>query len=174
MSATLIDRNAELIYQGIRLLRALPDDAYTAELQAGSHAPALGPHFRHCLEFYLCFLDGLERRLIDYDARGRRRDVERDRETAIAQLAAAAERLGRLDPALLAAPIALRDEGAADAGGDERLESSVGRELFFLASHTVHHYALIALALRLGGHPVPSGFGVAPSTLEHWRREGRT
>ncbi len=174
MSATLVDRNRELIDQGIRLLRGLPNDAYAATPRAGSLAPALGPHFRHCLEFYLCFLDGLEHRLIDYDARARRAEIERDRELAIGQLAAVAERLGRIDREALDAPVALRDAGSVEAGGGTRLASSVGRELLFLASHTVHHYALIALALRLGGHPVPSGFGVAPSTLEHWRREGRT
>lgn len=170
MSRTLLDQNAELIHQGIRLLRELPDDAYTSDRQPGLEAPAIGPHFRHCLDFYLCFLDGLERRIVDYDSRDRRPDVESDRATAIETLAAAAGRIAALEPGRLTERIAVHPE-AAPAG--ERVESTVGRELQFLASHTVHHYALIALALRLGGHPAPSAFGVAPSTLEHWRREGR-
>lgn len=173
MSDYLIDQNAELLFQGVRLLQALPDDAYTAESPAGSDAPALGPHFRHCLDFYLCFLDGLERRVVDYDNRERRADVERDRETAIAALAGVAERLQRLGSGSLVRRIGLRREASKDPEGDDLLESTVGRELQFLASHTVHHYALIALALRLAGRPVPGDFGVAPSTLEHWRREGR-
>ena len=45
--------------------------------------------------------------------------------------------------------------------------STVGRELRFLMSHTLHRYALIAAILRLGGEPVPAGFGVALSTLRH-------
>jgi hypothetical protein len=48
--------------------------------------------------------------------------------------------------------------------------SSIARELQSLLSHTVHHYALIAIALRLQGIEPSAEFGVAPSTLEHWRK----
>src|SRR5262245_51244700 len=48
--------------------------------------------------------------------------------------------------------------------------SSLKRELQFLLSHTTHHYALIALALRSRGFEPGSEFGVAPSTLRHWRK----
>jgi len=49
--------------------------------------------------------------------------------------------------------------------------SSVLRELDFLQSHTVHHYSLIAMLLRL--HEIDPGedFGVAPSTLKYWKEE---
>lgn len=45
--------------------------------------------------------------------------------------------------------------------------TSVGRELRFLLSHTVHHCALIAILLSLRGGEVPNGFGIAPSTERH-------
>jgi hypothetical protein len=48
-------------------------------------------------------------------------------------------------------------------------QSSVTRELQALLSHTVHHYALIALMLQLNGFEVPEELGVAPSTLRRWR-----
>ena len=48
--------------------------------------------------------------------------------------------------------------------------SSIARELQSLLSHTVHHYAFIAVALRLQGVEPASDFGVAPSTLEYWRQ----
>jgi uncharacterized damage-inducible protein DinB len=47
--------------------------------------------------------------------------------------------------------------------------SSTFRELQFLATHTVHHFALVALLLRQRGVEVPVEMGVAPSTLEHWK-----
>ena len=47
--------------------------------------------------------------------------------------------------------------------------SSVERELQFLSSHTVHHYALIAVILRLNGVQPEEGFGVAPSTQRYWK-----
>ena len=50
------------------------------------------------------------------------------------------------------------------------VESSLGRELVFVASHAVHHYALLAAHLRQLGLPVPEGFGLAPATVAHARR----
>ena len=47
--------------------------------------------------------------------------------------------------------------------------STIERELQFLASHTVHHFTVIALLLRLDGVEVDADFGVAPSTLHHRR-----
>jgi hypothetical protein len=47
--------------------------------------------------------------------------------------------------------------------------SSGLRELEFLQSHAIHHYALIAQRLSAVGFAVPEDSGVAPSTLEHWR-----
>jgi uncharacterized damage-inducible protein DinB len=48
---------------------------------------------------------------------------------------------------------------------DTWTRSTVARELQFLLSHTVHHYALVAIRLRLAGREPAAGFGVSPSTL---------
>ena len=49
-------------------------------------------------------------------------------------------------------------------------QSSVKRELQFLLSHTIHHYSLVAVALRTQGFEPGAAFGVAPSTLRHRRK----
>jgi hypothetical protein len=54
-------------------------------------------------------------------------------------------------------------------------DSSAGRELQFLISHTVHHYAVVAILLRLQGCDAAAenpDFGVAPSTLAHRKETG--
>jgi hypothetical protein len=61
-------------------------------------------------------------------------------------------------------PISVRSEDEAE---DVWMPSTLGRELEFLRSHTVHHYALIALIFRAHEASVPSSFGVAPSTLRY-------
>lgn len=171
MNDSSLSQNIELIQQGLDLLRSLPAEAYNQEPPAESPAPALGPHIRHCLDFYLCFLDGLKANVIDYGSRSRRRDVETDAGTAIRELEVIQQRLAKLDTSRLGESVELRrDIGEGEA---QQFGSTVGRELQFLLGHTVHHYALIAIGLRLEGVPVPDEFGVAPSTLEHWRREGR-
>jgi hypothetical protein len=47
------------------------------------------------------------------------------------------------------------------------MESSISRELQVLSSHTVHHFALIAITLRVHGVEIDSDFGMAPSTLRY-------
>lgn len=42
--------------------------------------------------------------------------------------------------------------------------SSIGRQLQFLKSHTIHHYALIALFFRLQDYEPPEEYGVSTST----------
>jgi hypothetical protein len=45
--------------------------------------------------------------------------------------------------------------------------SSVRRELQALSSHTIHHFALMAVTLRAHGLEVDPAFGMSPSTLRY-------
>ncbi|MBM4187475.1 MAG: hypothetical protein FJ206_09205 [Gemmatimonadetes bacterium] len=54
-----------------------------------------------------------------------------------------------------------------EAGTESWSRSTLGRELQFLVSHSVHHFALIKLLLANDGPVLPREFGVAPSTLSH-------
>ena len=89
--------------------------------------------------------------------------IESDPRYAAAQLEAIGERLERLEADR---EVRVRAECAPAEtvmwGG-----SSVVRELEFLLSHTVHHYALIGVICQLGGHKLPKDFGMAPSTLRY-------
>jgi hypothetical protein len=59
-------------------------------------------------------------------------------------------------------------EDAEDSGvRDDVMESTVTRELQVLSSHTVHHFALIALTLRAHGVQIEPDFGTTPSTLRY-------
>lgn len=162
---TLIAQNVAVLLQGVELLDSLSSDVYAREGRFEARS-GIGAHFRHCVEFYTSFLDGVSSGRIDYGVRSRDRRLERDRELArdrIWEIANLLDALVDTD-----APIVVRAEGVAD---DEWSRSSVGRELQVLASHTVHHFALIALLLRLEGVEPPEAFGVAPSTLEYWRSQ---
>jgi uncharacterized damage-inducible protein DinB len=56
--------------------------------------------------------------------------------------------------------------------GEGTVASSAFRELQFLASHTIHHHAMVALLCRVAGQPVPEHLGLAPSTLRQRRAGG--
>jgi hypothetical protein len=63
------------------------------------------------------------------------------------------------------------DSGTHHTEAEQWSNSSLRRELQFLISHTIHHYALIATLCARDGFELPADFGVAPSTL--WFRNSR-
>ena len=164
---TLARDNARLLEQGLDVLATLDPQAYR-KAEPAVAGSTIGGHLRHVLDHYASFFAGGRR--IDYDARARELELETSPAAAGERMRGYAARLRRL---------AL--DGTGDGTGEgtgERLvkvdtghpawsSSCVARELQFLASHTVHHYALIGVILRLNGAGVPEAFGVAPSTLRH-------
>lgn len=161
--------NAELLRQGADVIGRLRDDVYSAStplLPGGT----IGKHMRHCVEFYQAFLDGLSAGAVDYESRGRDPVLEEVRGAMIGRLTRLADDLEALPESALSRPIRAKGEGAPLAEPPEDWPAStVGRELYVLASHTVHHYALVAVLLRTLGEDPGESFGVAPSTLRHWK-----
>jgi len=165
--------NVLYLEQGVDLVRRLDDERYRDApdgLRGG-----VGAQFRHCVDFYACFLDGLAAGRVDYGARRRDPAIETSREHAIAAAGSVRERLLAIGADAADHTLVVRSEDLPPRPGREWSGSTVGRELQFLVSHTIHHYALIAAVLKLQGHDVRRDFpefGVAPSTLSHWREAG--
>jgi len=160
----------QVLTQGIEVLRGMDEAVYKAPC-APSGRSRIGSHFRHCLDFFGSFLRGLHENRIDYTARERDERVETSIRAAIERFEITIEALRRIEDLDPFAPLIVRGEDApTDLGPCAWTCSSVGRELQFLLSHTIHHYALIAVYLRLEGVEPGDEFGVAPSTLAYWRR----
>jgi uncharacterized damage-inducible protein DinB len=166
--ASVLAANLALLEQGLDLIERLSDGAY-AGLADGPKP--VGPHFRHVLEHYSCFLDGAAARRVDYDARPREAALETSRAAARRRIAELVGGLTALAGADLEAAAEVRLECGVGGDGDQWSRSTLRRELQFLVSHTVHHYALIGLLLERHGVAPEAEFGVAPSTLKHWRRQ---
>lgn len=156
------DLNIELLRQSIEVLSAIGDDAYTrpADLFDGQR---IGAHVRHIVEFYERLLDGVRTGTVDYAARQRDPILETDRPAAIARLALVCSHLGSESLPEPGAGLLVRPEDSAHGP----FGSTMGRELEAVASHTVHHFALIAVLLRYFGLPVPADFGVSKATLRY-------
>ncbi len=163
MIAHSIRDNVSALRQSIDLLSRLNPESYTERTPACFNSSA-GGHLRHVIEHYQSFLRGIETGVVDYEARARDPLIENDPGHAIAQLVSIGERLERLthDRALRVRAESSPVEGALGWG-----QSTVLRELEFLLSHTVHHYALIGVICQLSGQTLPKDFGLAPSTLRH-------
>jgi hypothetical protein len=170
LSLSAVRGSTHYLRQGIAILESLTERDYTATARPG-WAP-VGSQFRHLLDHYLAFLDGWAAGRVDYDARGRNRETETDPAKALRVAQWIVGELERIhfedgDRAVLVQI----DSGGNDGVPDWR-PSTVGRELQFLVSHTVHHYALIKLLLEDRGVLTDEELGTAPSTAAY-RRSAR-
>jgi uncharacterized damage-inducible protein DinB len=153
--------NVAALREGLALFQRIGAARY-ARVVPELAPSAIGGHFRHLHDHYVSFLSGLATGRVDYEARERDARFECDLAHArarVEQTIAGLEAMRETDGARV---LDVRAEG-------DWVRSSVARELRFLASHTIHHYALIRLMLAADGVACDASFGVAPSTLEHWR-----
>ena len=170
--------NVALLHQGRKLISGMSNEAFTAPIPPLSQH-GVGCHFRHCLDYYQCFLDGMETGRINYDHRRREPRLETERSYALGIIDRTVERL-EAATATGDRPLAVSGDSAGapplSKAGEEGgnliwSQSTLLRELQGLVSHTVHHYALISMLLRTLGFEPGTDFGVAPSTLEHWKEQ---
>lgn len=167
-------QNIHFLTQGLDLIQRI-GDLYA---QPGPQGQAsTGAHMRHVLDCYRCFLRGLEQTQappvaapVNYDDRERDPKVETDGHYASDVIRRIIAALERLTPADLGRSLHVQVDAAAWNQDDALWStSSVGRELQFLLSHTVHHYAIMSLILRAEGFDPGAELGVAPSTLAYRR-----
>ncbi len=167
----VLKTNLRLLERGHELVGELPPEVFGGPEQPG--AKPVGPHFRHVLEHYSSFLAGVETGRINYDARARERALEADPNEALERIRELMGGLTTLDGADLEAVAEVRLECGSGAEPEQWSRSTLRRELQFLLSHTVHHYALIGLLLAQRGIDPGPDFGVAPSTLKHWQSQAQ-
>ena len=159
---SLVDANIHLLEQGLSLLARIEDRHYQAVDEALFKYGA-GRHVRHLLDSYRSFFDGMETGRVDFDRREREEEIERLRSAGMARMERVIEQLRGIGASSAEKRLQVRQDSPLWAA------SSMERELQFLISHTVHHYALIAMILRFQGVEPGDEFGVAPSTLQYWK-----
>jgi hypothetical protein len=165
MTAVLpLDGNRVLLRQGIALIEGLSDRLYSEPVRGW--AP-VGAQYRHVLEHYQSFLLGLDLGRVDYDDRPRNALIESSRAVALESTHGCLAGIEALEGAADHSILVQMDSGAGPGLPDWR-SSSTGRELQFLSSHTVHHFALIKLLLE-GSVVLEADFGMAPSTIAYQR-----
>lgn len=161
----LISMNVAWLNQALSLVQRLNDVTFRSSPQ-GLAPHRVGGHLRHILEFYECFLDGLGSVMVDYDARPRNHSVENSRDAATEKISSILRRLEDNPWIHHDSVMFVRMENAeASEVESPYLRSSLSRELQTLSSHTIHHFALIAITLRVHGFEVDPDFGMSPSTL---------
>jgi len=153
--------NYSLLEKGEALLAALSDEAF-AKTEPAFKA-CVGEHYRHIFDHFSCLFDALQGGLVDYSARRRVCAIERDRALALAESRRLRAVLETLDQVREHRLLLMTDGGQSRTAA----RTSVERELDFLASHTIHHHAIIAAMCSLHGVTPPRDFGFAPSTVRY-------
>jgi hypothetical protein len=153
---------ARLLAELEDLLLAVDPETYRARFAPGVSG-SIGEHVRHCLDHVTALLSACQAATLSYDIRQRGTAVESEPFAAMRQIAECRRVLDSWRRRSLDDPI--RVSSLVSASGDTVIGwSTLGRELAFVLSHTIHHQAVIALLLAIRGLDVPDRFGYAPST----------
>jgi uncharacterized damage-inducible protein DinB len=117
---------------------------------------------RHCLDHIAALVTWQPAETLSYDRRVRGTAVECDPAEALRRILRLKAALQRWGGRTIDDPVRIT---SIVAPGDSVIGwSTLGRELAFVASHTVHHQAVIAVLLSVLGLAVPDRLGYAPST----------
>lgn len=169
----LMDDLIGIMLQGLALINTLSPDDYTST-HAQIKTSSIGAHYRHHLEHIQLLLDGAHD-LIDYDRRKRDPAIETDVQVARSRTEELIGRLRQFSPTQLNATVTVVHQSCEDTDLRPMCHSTFERELLFVLSHAVHHYALINVIHQLvTNRPCHEGFGVMPSTIAHTRTCGQT
>ena len=167
----LARHNITVLNQGLQLLSRLDDGQYT-RVQPPVYTSCVGAHFRHALDHYINLLSGWPGGEVNYHERMRERGVEEHRRFAMEKIEHLVRGLSAITEADVENELRVKvEEEDPHAESDRWTRSTLHRELDFLLSHTIHHYALIALILRTQGVDPGPDFGVAPATLRYWQTQ---
>ena len=159
----LIIENKEILNQVKDLISNLSDEQFTTPKTVFSGS-SLGQHFRHLIEFYIEIEKGVSQKEICYDRRSRDLRIESNRGYAIETINKIETFLDTITSDLELSFIA---NYTTDKNSEEKINSSLYRELAYGLEHTIHHLAIIKIGLVSMGIAVDENLGVAPSTVRN-------
>ena len=158
----LLQANFTALGQVTAALDSLSDDQYTYKSEA--QPSSLGMHTRHIIEFYQEFLTALQNPEdvhLCYDNRKRDMQLEDSKSAALQAFTAIQTALKGVDLSDQDITIsAITNPDAPMA----RFRSTIGRELYHLIDHTIHHMAIIKMVAQEQNILFDESFGVANAT----------
>lgn len=155
----MIRTSLQTIEQFKTVLLELPQHFYSKSCDALSGA-TIGEHTRHIVELYQCLLNGYDNSEVSYDSRKRDKRIEQDIHFAVEELYSIQKSLEQPNKNITVT--------YKLAGNETKLDSNYFREVMYNLEHTIHHLALIKVAItQFTDLALPDSFGVAPSTMQY-------
>lgn len=158
-STHLIDFTHQVLDQLLDFVRQHEGDG------APSYKGPGGSHLRHIIEHYETLTRGGD--CLDYDNRARDQILETTASLARERLHQIKSAINEYQQQDLDRAIQVKGMDGLQGEYQYLVGSTVARELVFLASHAIHHCAILRPYCEANGIVVGSFFGIAPSTVAH-------
>ncbi|WP_052749109.1 DinB family protein [Arsukibacterium ikkense] len=156
---TVIEHNLQQLQLLSTVLLQLQPEHYRC-IKDWPGQPSVGKHVRHVLDHYQQLRLAVASGRLDYRLRLRDEGAETDQAKALFWI-------GQLKPWLASLNAADLDSQLTYQFAEGQTYTSVERELDFVASHSVHHLALIHAMLEQWDYAWPDSAGVHSSTQEY-------
>jgi uncharacterized damage-inducible protein DinB len=154
------------------LIDSLSNEQYSrpfAQPQSKVQDSPIGAHVRHILDHVAALTHGLASGTITYDQRQRGTAVETDRQAGLEQINSLIQALSAVRPEMIDRQVKLIVVLDPDQP-DQTLDSTIGREVAFVLSHSIHHNAIIRALVEREGVHTPKWFGYAPATVQYQKQ----
>jgi hypothetical protein len=143
----------------IELLKSLSNEQYLRKIKHLGNA-SIGGHTRHIIELIQCVQNGYDLQTVDYLNRSRNLDLENSKTLAVQVLLQIEKNLVKADKSLKMV--------VENTTSDILVNTTYFREIVYNTEHTIHHLALIKVALlEMNLDLVNHDFGMAYSTIQY-------
>lgn len=161
----IISNSKHILNQLIHLINSLTPKEYAESLPILNKS-SIGQHIRHIVEFYIELEKGYADGIIDYDNRTRNLELETNQQLVLNSLTAI---IGCLQTYNLDKELQIASNYGLSQTEKILSKSSSRREVVYALDHTVHHLAIIKIAIQNTYKHIKldANIGIAPSTLRN-------
>jgi uncharacterized damage-inducible protein DinB len=162
-SNILINCLSKILIEMKNYLISLPSEIYSTD-SISIPSSTIGKQVRHILDHINKIVFYTENEMVEYDKRERNVPMEINSNCAIEYIEKILSNLNNSFKNVDFSEKMKLKVTVNESNEEMTVESTVGREIWFICHHAIHHLAIIGvLSLELGFTP-PKGFGIAPST----------
>ena len=163
-----VSGNLEAVEQGLTLFAAICQTDYTYKATPYVES-CMGEHLRHIVDMYLALINAGNTGIVDYNCRRRGALIEQELPVGILELQEIRKWLLNLEHNSLDQKVTILSETSVSSQQICEMPSTLRRELLFVASHTIHHFALIRVVAKHLDLEVSEQLGYAPATATYLR-----
>lgn len=148
------------------ILNQMKDEDYKLSLET-LKGSSIGKHVRHIIEFYECLLLNSSNEIVNYDERKRNLLLETNIKYAIDFITEINDNINKIQSnKRIVLECNYNNEKVC-------MESSLYRELTYNIEHTVHHLAIIGIAINMYFEYINTedNFGYAESTINYLKSQ---